>query len=111
MDTVIHLERPAAQEGSEATKFTDITIVHATGTSAIHDLVAAEYVSDETGELRGIKPPKRYFRLGDPEDSLSLFYVMREVTLAAHTVIRANTQDYLSAADPIHQASSFPKTF
>jgi hypothetical protein len=107
--TDIKLEEILSHEGDDATEFTDIRLRRAwPGSKLIVALSVDRYIADETAVLRGDNGYHETFALGSQENSLSLFSVMRTVTLATQTVEWAKTLDYLGSPDPQY---NFPQMF
>lgn len=108
----VNLNEDIKDGPDEAMKFTDIIISRSASDRArILDLGASTYENDEVGDRMGLEPPHRQFLLGAEDNDLSLFSVMRAVSLAANTVEWAATLDYYMKADPHKPGSSFPRAF
>lgn len=89
-------------EGSDAvTRFTGITLDRSEDEpSLLTNLTADSYITDEVAELHGISGRHEVFALGDTSSDLSMYRVMRYMSLAVHTVEGAKTLEYLSRPDP-----------
>jgi hypothetical protein len=109
---LINLNEDIKDDPDEVVRFTDIAISRSTSDRArILDLGASTYENDEVGDRMGLEPAYRQFLLGAEDNDLSLFSVMRAVSLAANTVEWAATLDYYMKADPHTPGGSFPQTF
>jgi hypothetical protein len=108
----INLNEDVGESSDDVVRFTDITIVRSpVDRSRLVDLSARRYETDEVGDRMGLTPHCETYILGAKDNSISLFSVMRAVTLAAQTVEWSGTLEYLMNADPHAPGSSFPQTF
>ena len=112
LETIVKLDKSLKGQGEGPMRFTDITISHAVGATAIYDLRAEQYETDEEGDRMGVEPARQRFVLGAPNNDISLYNVMRTMTHAEHTVEWAHALRHLATApDPTYHDRSFTQLF
>lgn len=102
----IGIEEVLPDEGDSAIRCTNITVTRSlTGEHALTDLRVDRYITDDIAELHGIESPREVFEPAASDNDLSLFRVMRCVSLAVHTVEGAKTLAYLQEPLPTRDFS------
>lgn len=97
-DIAIKEEIPA--EGDGAVRFTDLAIHRlSTNPTMLTGLTADRYISDDVGEMTGATGPHERFTLGAEGNELSMWNIMRSVSLAVRTVEASAAQPQVFAPE------------
>lgn len=97
LQTSIKIEEGVPAEGEGAIRFTDVELRRSEiNPKLLLSLGARRHVTDDIGDMMGLEPAGQAFNLGAEENTLSMFRVMRAVSLAARVVQHAFDAEYYS---------------